>query len=78
MNSTQGYTEMASFENRSFFFFFIFIWFKHIYFRNVYIYNTYKSTTIGLEQKHKSLFSSFPNISHFYLIHIIIINTFSR
>ena len=38
------------------------IWFKHIYFRNVYIYNTYKSTTIGLERKHKSLFSSFPRI----------------
>ena len=38
------------------------IWFKHIYFQNVYIYNTYKNTTIGLEQKHKSLFSSFPRM----------------
>ena len=37
-------------------------WFKHIYFRNVYIYNTYKSTTKGLERKHKSLFSSFPRM----------------
>ena len=35
------------------------IWFKHIYFQNVYMYNTYKNTTIGLERKHKSLFSSF-------------------
>ena len=35
-------------------------WFKHIYFQNVYIYNTYKNTMIGLERKHKSLFSSFP------------------
>ena len=24
------------------------------------MYNTYKNTTIGLERKHKSLFSSFP------------------
>ena len=40
----------------------VFVWFKHIYFRNVYIYNTYKSITIGLERKHKSLFSSFPNV----------------
>ena len=38
-------------------------WFKHIYFRNVYIYNTYKNTTIGLERKHKSLFSSFPKLA---------------
>ena len=38
----------------------ILFWFKHIYFQNVYMYNTYKNTTVGLEQKHKSLFSSIP------------------
>ena len=41
-------------------------WFKHIYFQNVYIYNTYKTTTIGLERQHKSLFSSFPIASNYY------------